>query len=61
MRLASAMNSTTSSTWVQLASLLSRTPIAAEIERPLPHRPRKPASSAMRAERPLCASIRNSS
>ena len=38
-RVASLMNSTTSSTCVQLASLLSRTPSAAEIERPLAQMP----------------------
>ncbi len=57
---ASAMNSMTSRTWVQLASLLSRTPSCAEIERPLPQIPLKPASSTIRAERPLWASQRNS-
>src|SRR6185312_5246237 len=55
------MYSTTSSTWVQLASLLSRTPSDAEIDRPLAQRPSKPASAAMRAERPLWASIMKSS
>src|SRR4051812_8822423 len=56
---ASAMNSTTSMTCVQLASLLSRTPNCAEIVRPLPQIARKPASSAIRAERPLWASQMN--
>src|SRR3954447_18043243 len=55
------MNSTTSSTCVQLASLLSRTPSAAEMESPLAQMPRKPASSTIRALNPLCASIKNSS
>ena len=58
---ASLMNSSTSSTCVQLASLLSRTPSAAEIESPLPQMPLKPASSAILALRPLCASIRKPS
>src|SRR5688572_10168589 len=57
----SLMNSRTSRTWVQDASLLSRTPSAAEMLNPLPQMPLNPASSAMRAERPLCASIMNSS
>src|SRR6266702_5896907 len=55
------MNSSVSTTCVQLASLLSRTPYCAEIARPEPQMPLKPASRAMRAEMPLCASIRNSS
>jgi hypothetical protein len=55
------MNSSTSTTWVQLASLLSRTPSCAEIDRPEAQIPLKPASRTMRADRPLWASIRNSS
>ena len=60
MVVASAMNSTTSSTCVQLASLLSRTPSAAEIDSPLAQMPGKPASSTIRALRPLWASSRHS-
>src|SRR4051812_11126350 len=56
---ASAMNSTTSMTWVQLASLLSRTPNCADIVRPLPQIALKPASSAIRADSPLWASQTN--
>src|SRR5262245_6861812 len=52
------MNSTMSSTWVQLASLLSRTPSEAEIDSPLAQTPGNPASSAIRALRPLWASMR---
>src|SRR3984885_2686840 len=59
--LASAMNSSISTTCVQLASLLSRTPNCAEIDSPDAQMPLKPASRTMRADRPLCASIRNSS
>src|SRR6478609_5998381 len=58
---ASAMYSATSTTCVQLASLLSRTPSDAEIESPLAQMALKPASSAMRADRPLCASMMKSS
>src|SRR4051812_4488865 len=60
-RVASVMNSTTSITWVQLASLLSRTPSCAEMVRPLPQIAEKPASSAIFADSPLCASQTNSS
>src|SRR5213592_1900687 len=52
------MKATWSTTCDQDSSLLSRTPNDAEIVRPLPQMPSKPASSTMRAERPLCASIR---
>ncbi len=55
---ASLINSSTSKTCVQEASLLSRTPRAAEMERPLPQIPLKPASSTIFADNPLCASIR---
>ncbi len=54
----SVMNATWSTTCDQDSSLLSRTPKAAEIVSPLPQTPSKPASSTMRAESPLCASIR---
>src|ERR1700723_3238868 len=59
--LASAMNSSISTTCVQLASLLSRTPNCAEIDSPDAQMPLKPASRTMRADRPLWASMRNSS
>src|SRR6202034_1588905 len=59
--LASAMNSSISTTCVQLASLLSRTPNCAEIDSPDAQIPLNPASRTMRADRPLCASMRNSS
>src|SRR5689334_23217409 len=52
------MNSSTSRTWVQDASLLSRTPSAADIERPDAQIPAKPASSTIFAESPLWASMR---
>gem|GEM_PF-5446668 len=55
-RVASAIYSAISSICVQLASLLSRTPSEAEIARPLAQMALNPASSAIRAERPLCAS-----
>src|SRR6476620_9019286 len=58
---ASDMNSSMSTTCVQLASLQSRTPNCAESARPLAQMPLNPASSTMRALRPLCASIKNSS
>jgi hypothetical protein len=58
---ASLMNSTTSRTCVQLASLASRTPSDVAIERPLAQIPPKPASSTIFAERPLWASIRKES
>src|SRR3954469_2953591 len=51
------MYSTTSSTCVQLASLLSRTPSDAEIDKPLAQSASKPASRATRADSPLWASI----
>ena len=54
---ASAMNSSMSTTWVQEASLLSRRPSMAEIDSPEAQMPRKPASSTILAERPLCASM----
>ena len=57
--LASAMNSSTSSTCVQDASLLSRNPSEAEIDRPDAQMPANPASSTILADSPLCASIRN--
>ena len=43
MLVASAMNSSISRTWVQEASLLSRTPSAADIERPEAQMPSNPA------------------
>lgn len=43
MSVASAMNSATSKIWVHEASLLSLTPIWAEMESPLPHMPANPA------------------
>src|SRR5258706_16189650 len=52
------MNSSRSSACVQDASLLSRRPRLAEIDRPDAQMPGKPASSTIFAERPLCASIR---
>ena len=52
------MNSSTSSTWVQEASLLSRTPSAAETDSPEAQIALKPASSTTLAERPSCAPIR---
>jgi hypothetical protein len=58
MRVASLMYSRTSSTCVQLASLESRTPSDAEIDRPLAQIAPKPASSTILALRPLWASIR---
>src|SRR5687767_5423963 len=60
MLVTSLMNSRTSSTCVHEASLLSRTPRAAEMLRPLPQIPLKPASSTILAERPLWASMMNS-
>src|SRR5918993_2681045 len=56
---ASAMNSSTSRNCVQDASLLSRTPSEAEIDRPDAQMPWKPVSSTIFADRPLWASIRN--
>src|SRR5262245_47142164 len=53
------MNSSTSRTCVQEASLLSRTPSAAETVRPEAQTPGKPASSTIFAERPSWASMRN--
>ena len=47
-------------TCVQEASLLSRTPREAEMDRPLPQIPLKPASWTIRALRPLWASIKYS-
>src|SRR5262245_61638204 len=55
------MNSSISRTCVHEASLLSRTPYCAERHSPLAQIPGNPASSAMRADSPLCASSRNSS
>src|ERR1700722_5481670 len=55
------MNSSMSTICVQLASLLSRTPNCADIASPEAQIPLKPASRTRRAERPLCASMRNSS
>ena len=52
------MNSSTSRTWVQEASLLSRTPSAAETVRPDAQMPGKPASSTILADRPSWASMR---
>ena len=54
---ASAMNSSISRTWVQEASLLSRTPSAADIERPEAQMPSNPASSTIFPDSPLCASM----
>ena len=52
------MNSSISRTWVQEASLLSRTPSAADMERPRgPDCPSNPASSTIFPESPLCASM----
>jgi len=59
MVVASLINSSTSNTCVHEASLLSLTPSAAEMESPLPHIPLKPASSAIFADNPLWASIKN--
>jgi hypothetical protein len=56
---ASDMNSSTSITCVHDASLLSRTPSAAEIDRPDAQIPLNPDSSAIFAESPSWASIRN--
>ena len=53
MSVTSAMNSSISTTWVQLASLLSRTPNCAESVSPLAQIPANPASSTMRALMPL--------
>lgn len=47
----SDMNSNTSSTCVQVASLLSRTPIAAEMDRPLPQIPWNPVELAHKRSR----------
>src|SRR5262245_58264716 len=52
------MNSSTSSTCVHDASLLSRRPRLAEIDRPDAQMPGNPASSTIFADRPLWASIR---
>ena len=54
------MNSSISSTWVQEASLLSRTPSAADMDRPDAQMPLKPASSTIFADMPSWASMRNS-
>src|SRR6266850_4633239 len=51
------MKATWSTTWVQLSSLLSRTPKEADKVSPLAQIPSKPASSKMRAESPSWASI----
>ena len=56
---ASAMNSMQSSVWVHDASLQSRTPRLADIVNPLAQMPSNPASSTIRALKPLCASARN--
>jgi hypothetical protein len=47
------MNSNVSNTWVYDASLESRTPIAALMDKPLPQIPLKPASSTILADKPL--------
>ena len=52
------MKATWSVTCDHESSLLSLTPKAAEIESPLPQIPSNPASSAIRAESPLWASMR---
>ena len=56
--MASAMNSSTSSTWVHEASLLSLTPRAAETVRPDAQIAGKPASSTIFADSPSWASMR---
>ncbi len=61
MVVASDMNSSTSSTWVQDASLLSRTPSAADMDRPDAQMPLKPASSTILEEMPSWASMMNAS
>ena len=58
---ASAMNSKTSSTWVQDASLLSRRPSVAEMDRPDAQTPANPASSTTLADKPLWASMMKAS
>src|SRR6185436_18638100 len=58
MDTASAMKATWSTTWVQLSSLLSRTPNEAETVRPLAQMASKPVSSTIRAESPSWASMR---
>jgi hypothetical protein len=58
IRVLSLMNSAISTTCVQLASLQSRRPRLAAMERPLAQIPSKPASSTILALRPLWASMR---
>src|SRR4030095_16317558 len=53
------MNASPSRTWVQEASLLSRTPSAAETVRPDAQMAGKPASSTILADRPSWGSMRN--
>jgi hypothetical protein len=55
---ASTMNSSTSRIWVHDASLLSRTPSAAEIDNPDAQMPSNPASCTIFEESPLWASIK---
>jgi hypothetical protein len=57
---AAAMNSAVSSTCVHDASLLSRTPSAADTDNPLAQIPLKPASSTIFALIPLWPSMMNS-
>ena len=54
-------NSSISNTCVHNASLLSLTPNEPYIDRPLAQIPLKPTSSTTFAERPLWASVKNSS
>ena len=61
MSVASDMNSNMSTTWVQLASLLSLTPNWADRASPLAQMPLNPACCAILADTPLCASRMNSS
>lgn len=56
MSAASCMYSTASTICVQLASLLSRTPSAAEMDRPLAQMPWKPASATILADSPFYGS-----
>jgi hypothetical protein len=56
MRAASVMNSSVSTTCVQLSSLLSRTPNCADSANPLAQIALHPDSSTMRADSPLWAS-----
>ena len=58
IEVASDMNSRISSTWVQDASLLSRTPSAVAMDRPDAQTPRNPASSTILEDSPSWASIR---